>query len=51
MIEICRKQKIVSKDSTEAELVALSDLAIEVEAVQEFLDELGKLMKVKLTEG
>jgi hypothetical protein len=49
VIEICRKQKIVSKDSTEAELVALSDLLIEVEAVQELLDNLSELMGLKLT--
>jgi hypothetical protein len=50
VIELCRKQKIVSKDSTEAELVALSDLLIEVEAVQELLDELSESMREKLTE-
>lgn len=47
VIEICRKQKIISKDSSEAELVALSDLLIEAEAVREFLDELGNLMGKK----
>ncbi len=49
VIEICRKQKIVSKDSTEAELVALSNLLIEVEAVQELLDNLSNLMGEDLT--
>jgi hypothetical protein len=39
----------VSKDSTEAELVALSDLLIEVETVQELLDNLSDLMGEKLT--
>jgi hypothetical protein len=51
VIEICRKQKIVSKDSTEAELVALSNLLVEVEAVQELLDNLSNLMGEKLMTG
>jgi hypothetical protein len=49
VIEICRKQKNVSKDSTEAELVAVLDLLIEAEAVQELIDELSYLMKETLT--
>jgi hypothetical protein len=38
---ISRKQKIVTKDSTEAELVALSDLVVEVEKCAEFMLEQG----------
>lgn len=49
VITICRKQKLVSKDSTKAELLALSDLLIEAEAVQELIDELNYLMKEMLT--
>ena len=36
---ISRKQKIVTKDSTEAELVALSDMLIELELCVDFLRE------------
>jgi hypothetical protein len=39
--EACRKQKLVTKDSTEAELVAVSDYLIEGELVEEFLMDLG----------
>jgi hypothetical protein len=42
--EACRKQKIVTKDSTEAELVALSDYLEEGAMVEEFLIDLGTLM-------
>ena len=36
-----RKQKIVTKDSTEAELVALQDMLLMVEQIQEFLIQQG----------
>jgi hypothetical protein len=42
--EVCRKQKIVTKNSTEAELVALADLLIEGELVEDFIMDLGHLM-------
>ena len=42
--EVCRKQKIVTKNSTEAELVALADLLIEGELVEDFILELGHMM-------
>jgi hypothetical protein len=42
--KVCRKQKIVTKNSTEAELVALADLLIEGELVEEFMMDLGHLM-------
>jgi len=42
--EVCRKQKIVTKISTEAELAALADLLIEGELVEDFIMELGHLM-------
>jgi hypothetical protein len=41
VLVISRKQKIVTKDSTEAELVALSDLVTEVERCDEFMKEQG----------
>jgi hypothetical protein len=41
VLVISRKQKIVTKDSTEAELVALSDLVTEVERCDEFMREQG----------
>jgi len=46
--EACRKQKIVTKDSTEAELVALSDYLEEGAMVEEFLIDIGSLMDVEL---
>jgi hypothetical protein len=49
VMDISRKQKIVSKDSTEAELVALSDMVLEVLDVQQFLKGQGyKLQPPKL---
>jgi hypothetical protein len=42
--EVCRKQKIVTKNSTEAELVALVNLLIEGELVEDFIMELSHLM-------
>jgi hypothetical protein len=42
--EVCHKQKIVTKNSTKAELVALADLLIEGELVEDFVMELGHLM-------
>ena len=42
--EACRKQKIVSKDSTEAELVALSDYLEEGAIIEELLMDLGTLL-------
>ncbi len=42
--EVCHKQKIVTKISTEAELVALADLLIEGEMVEDFIMELGHMM-------
>jgi hypothetical protein len=41
VLTVSRKQKIVTKDSTEAELVALSDLVTEVERSHEFVCEQG----------
>ena len=43
--EVCKKQKIVTKNSTEAELVALSDLLLEGELIEQFIIELGRLME------
>jgi len=42
--EVCRKQKIVTKNSTEAEFVALADLLIKGELVEDFVLELGHMM-------
>jgi hypothetical protein len=42
--EACRKQKIVMRDSTEAEIVGLSDYLEEGELVEELLMDLGKLV-------
>jgi hypothetical protein len=42
--ESCRKQFIVTKHSTEAELVTLLDNIIEGESVEEFRMDLGMLM-------
>jgi hypothetical protein len=41
VLAISRKQKIVTKDSTEAELVALSDLITEIERCDEFMRNQG----------
>jgi hypothetical protein len=46
--EACRKQKIVTRDSTEAELVALSDYLEEGALVEELLMGVGRLMGVDL---
>jgi hypothetical protein len=46
--EACRKQKLVTKSSTEAELVALSDYIIEGEMIEELVMNLGALMKEDL---
>jgi hypothetical protein len=37
----CGKQKIATKDSTECELVALSDMLVKIERINEFLREQG----------
>jgi hypothetical protein len=42
--EACQKQKIITKSSTEAELVALSNYLIEGELIEEFLMDMGPLM-------
>jgi hypothetical protein len=42
--ESCRKQQIITRNLTEAELVALSDNIIEIESVKEFVMSLGLLM-------
>jgi len=42
--ESCRKQRLITNNSTEAELVALSDSIIEGEQVKEFIMDLEKLM-------
>jgi len=41
--EACRKQRIVTKNSTEAELVALSDYIDEGTLLEDFIMELGTL--------
>jgi hypothetical protein len=46
--QACRKQKIITKNSTEAELVALSDYHLEGELIEEFLLELSTLMEEEL---
>jgi hypothetical protein len=46
--EACRKQRIVTKDSTESELVALSDYLEEGLLVDEFLKELGEQLEERL---
>jgi hypothetical protein len=49
VLAISKKQKIVTKDSTEAELVALSDLITTVEQCDEFMREQGmKDMKIPI---
>lgn len=49
VLAVSKKQKFVTKDSTEAELVALSDLIIIVEQCDEFMREQGMTdMKVPL---
>ena len=42
--EGCRKQKLITKNSTEAELVALSDYVLKGELIEDFLMDLGHLM-------
>jgi hypothetical protein len=42
--EACQKQKIITKSSTEAELVALLDYLVEGELIEEFLMDMGSLM-------
>jgi hypothetical protein len=42
--EGCRKQKLITKNSTEAELVALSDYVLEGELIEDFLMDLGHLI-------
>jgi len=42
--EACTKQKIITRNSTEAELVALSDYIGEGELIEDFLMELGHIM-------
>jgi hypothetical protein len=42
--EACRKQMIVTKSSTEAESVALSECILEGELAEEFLMDIGKLI-------
>jgi hypothetical protein len=42
--EVCRKKKIVTKNSMEAEMVALANLLIEGELVEDFIMDLGHLM-------
>jgi hypothetical protein len=46
--KVCKKQKIVTKNSTEAELVALADLLLEGELVEHFIMELGYLIEEDL---
>jgi hypothetical protein len=46
--ETCRKQKIITRNSTEAELVALSDHLQEGELVQELLLDLGALCDIEV---
>ena len=49
VLAMSKKQKIVTKDSTEAELVALSDLITTVEQCDEFMREQGmKNMKIPI---
>ena len=45
VIEISRKQRIVTKDSTEAELVALSDILYEVDNMHQFMESQGICVK------
>jgi hypothetical protein len=42
--EACQKQKLVTKSSTEAELVVLSDYLMEGELIKEFLMDMGTMM-------
>jgi hypothetical protein len=42
--ESCQKQQLVTKNSTEAELVALADNILEGELVKEFVMDIGTLM-------
>jgi hypothetical protein len=46
--EGCRKQKLITRNSTEAELVALADYMEEGELVEAFLADLGDLMMLDL---
>jgi hypothetical protein len=42
--EGCRKQKLITRNSTEVELVALADYVLEGELIEDFLMDLGHLM-------
>lgn len=44
----CQKQKIITKSSTEAELVALTDYLAKGELVKEFLMDMGSLLEEDL---
>jgi len=42
--ESCKKQKIITRNSTEAELVVLSDYLLEGELIEDFLMEIGHMI-------
>jgi hypothetical protein len=46
--EICRKQKIITRNSTEAELVALSDYIQEGQLIEEFLLDMSALCDIDI---
>jgi hypothetical protein len=46
--ETCKKQKIITRNSTEAELVALSDHIQEGELIEEFLLDMSKLCDIEV---
>jgi hypothetical protein len=41
IVSYSKKQKIATKDSTEAEMVALSDMLVKIEWVMDFLKAFG----------
>jgi hypothetical protein len=49
--ETCRKQKIITRNSTEAELVALSDHIQEGELIEEFLFDMGALCDIPVMDN
>jgi hypothetical protein len=46
--EACKKQKIITRNSTESKLVALSDYMLEGELVEDFVMEIGYMMNEDL---
>jgi len=49
--ETCRKQKIITRNSTEAELVALSDHILEGELIEGFVLDMGALCDIEVLDN